>query len=568
MSNNIFQMNLIKTVLLDMFKLFDFEFNGEKIQVDEVEVHTSPQGTDIINNDKKHFYYDTFNLKEPRLLFIDHFLHRYLPYITFRYKGQIQLVNGYRLKNLQQWAGEKVDNLYENISSLSTYCNCYCEICYEDQNPIPYTRINRMLSLDEVETRIKYYDKKDQTGLPSALFVFGEPLLNPDSLEIFAALKDADETLDGLTTNGSFLTEEVIKKLARLGNVKLVVSINSLNPDYRQKVMRDAKKDGTVTAIKSLTLLQKYSIPYSVSITGWPGLDLNDIEDTLWKLEDLEPHLVRICLPGFNRYNQSQTDDLLYNRWDDLVALVNRVKPQVSYPLSCVPHLYGEEEPLIPQIDGVYKGYAAEKAGLRVGDLVTEMNQKNIITKTQLASLLRTAYRDQLEQINLTVLRGEQKLEMILRQGADDKKCEAKPVWGIFLNQTFKIGYLEQMKKIIEKYQAQDVMVFTSKIASSLIKQIINQIEYYKRFFMGINLNLEVVPHYYWGGNIMVNNLHLISDFQLHLEKVTSQQNIDLILIPSTILDEWNMDFCGSSIHELNGYNIPIEFIECDQIVI
>ncbi|AZR73345.1 hypothetical protein BBF96_08095 [Anoxybacter fermentans] len=560
--------NFIATVLKEIFKLFDFEYNGKKVRIDEVEIKLTPKTNVIKNDDRKHFYYGVYNLSEPRLRFIDHFLKQYLPFITFKYKGVEQVVNGYRLKNLSKWSFYEVESFFSNLGSPSSYCNCDCEICYEKKNPLPYAQKNRILSLEEAKTRLKYYDQKKKTGLPSAIFVYGEPFLNPNLLEIFSMVKDLNEDIDYLTTNASFLTEEIIKELSKYKKVSLVVSINSLDPTTRQRTMNDSKKDGTKNALKSLSLLKKYQVSYSVSIVGWVSVDLANIERTILELEQYEPVLVRVCLPGYNKYNNPGCTNLMYDRWDDLVDLVAKLKPKVSFPLTCLPALYGASTTIEPIIDGVYKYSPAYESGLKVNDLVVAMDENPIYLKSQLISKLRQAYENGAEKVTLTIQRENKQFDVVLKKKENVKNIYSPFTWGLFLNQTIKISYIDKLKRAIEKHSAKNIILFTSEIIAPFVQQIINSVDFYTQFFAKCNLIYMICPHYYWGGNIIINDLHMVSDFKIQLEKMLQNQQIDLIVIPSSVFDEWRMDLCGSSVYELSKFRIPIEIIECETIYV
>lgn len=553
----------IAVTLKEIIKLFDFEYNGNLIEFDEIEIHSKPQRDRILNNDQNHYYHGIFNLREPRLCFTHHFLNQYLYFVTFKSKGVVQPVNSYRLKNLSQWCNYPYENIYEYLGPPSSYCNCNCEICYESCNPLAYAKRKSLLSIQEAKTRLKYYDPGKKLGLPPANFVYGEPFLNKNLLEIYSIVEESENDQAMITTNASFLTEEVCKKVARLKNVKLTVSINSLNPILRQKVMGDSKKDGTEIALNSLSHLHKYIIPYDVSITGWPSLPLEDIEKTILELEQFEPDLVRVCLPGFNKYNCPEQTELLYDRWDGLVELVIKLKPIVSFPLVSIPALYNFSTSLQPIIDGVYKHSPAYEAGLKVNDLVIAFNHTPIYLKSQLTSKLKQS--SNLSQITLTIRREDDQFDLILNRQTP-KKDQTPPRWGLFLNQTFKISYIESLKNILQKHSPKNVVIFTSKIIAPIIQQLIEQIDYYREFFAQYNIIYDICPHYFWGGNIMINDLHLVSDFSQRLQEITNEQKIDLVVIPSSIFNEWGLDIAGSSIYELNKFNLPIELLQCDRI--
>lgn len=560
---------IIARIIREIIKLFDFEYNGQPVNIDEVAVHAKRAHPTIENTDRNRYYYRVSNLREQRLQWIEKFLRHYLPFIEFHFQGVTQPVNGFRIKDLSKWSCYDSGSVYDALGIPSSYCNCNCEICYEKNNPLPYARMNCLLGMEEAKTRLKYYHRETRIGLPLAMGVYGEPFLNPKLLDIYEMAEGTDADMTVVTTNGSFLNEETCQRIAHLKGIKIVLSINSLNPENRQRVMGDARKDGTEKAFQALEYFQKYHIAFDASITGWPSVELEDIEQTVLQLEKYDPDLVRICLPGYNRYNYHDHEDLLYGHWDALVDLVKRLKKVVSFPLTTFPALYHSATSQEPIIDGIYKYSAAYEAGLKVYDHVIAYENQPVYLKTQLAAKLYQSYEDRVPEVNLRVRRDEEEFNIVLQREAASSRLGRRSFWGIFLNQTFKVTYLEKLKKLIEKHNAHDVVVYTSEIMKPAIEELVSSIDYYDQFFSRCHLALEVCPHYFWGGNIIINDIHMVSDFKRHLlEKIRENKKIDLVVIPSTIFDEWGFDLSGESIFELQQLGITLEIIQCDKIMI
>lgn len=558
---------IIAKILREIVKLFDFEYNGHLVKIDEVTVHSQRIHQSIQNADSN-YYYGVSNLREPRLRFVEHFLRTYLPFIVFYYQGVEQRVNGFRIKDLSKWSCYDSGSIYDALGVPSSYCNCDCEICYEKYNPLPYAKMNCLLSMEEAKTRLKYFHRETRKGLPLAMGVYAEPFLNRKLLDIYEMAKGTYADMTVVTTNGSFLDEEACRRIGNLKGIKIVLSINSLNPENRQRVMNDAKKDGTERAFRVLEYFQKYKVAFDASITGWPSLPLEDIEQTVLQLEKYDPDLVRICLPGFNRYNYEENADLLYGHWDRLVELVKKLKKVVSFPLITFPALYHAATSQEPIIDGIYKYSAAYEAGLQVFDHVIAYENEPLYLKTQLAAKLFQSYEEGVQQVNLRVKRDGEEFDIVLKRGEELSRLGRRSFWGIFLNQTFKVTFLEKLKQLIEKHGARDVLVFTSAIMKPAIEELITSIDYYDQFFSRCNLSLEVCPHYFWGGNIMINDIHMVSDFKRYLLEMKADQTTDLVVIPSTTFDEWGFDLWEDSIVDLEQLGISLEIIECDKIMI
>ena len=73
--------------------------------------------------------------EEPRIELIDTMLKSLLDLVELEYRGEPVRVDGFRLRNLEDWRTADETSLQQNLGSLSTVCNCRCTFCYEDGNP-------------------------------------------------------------------------------------------------------------------------------------------------------------------------------------------------------------------------------------------------------------------------------------------------------------------------------------------------------------------------------------------------------------------------------------------------
>ncbi|MBU7047249.1 MAG: hypothetical protein HXS54_12520 [Theionarchaea archaeon] len=66
---------------------------------------------------------------EPRIWLIKRQLEQILKLVDLEKDGKVVDVDGFRLKNLSQWADHK-SSLYSDIGSVSGYCNADCILSY------------------------------------------------------------------------------------------------------------------------------------------------------------------------------------------------------------------------------------------------------------------------------------------------------------------------------------------------------------------------------------------------------------------------------------------------------
>ena len=58
-----------------------------------------------------------------------------LELVDLEFEGEPVRVDGFRLRDLEEWRTAPEASLEQNLGSLSTACNCKCTFCYEEGNP-------------------------------------------------------------------------------------------------------------------------------------------------------------------------------------------------------------------------------------------------------------------------------------------------------------------------------------------------------------------------------------------------------------------------------------------------
>lgn len=87
----------------------------------------------------------------------------------------------------------------------------------------------------------------------------GEPFVHPDIIEIVRLLRDANIRV-GICTNGTFVSQDQMEALAKIGNVHLNVSLDGFRPESHGKFRGDetsfVKTVGTIRHLDQYQLLQ------------------------------------------------------------------------------------------------------------------------------------------------------------------------------------------------------------------------------------------------------------------------------------------------------------------------
>ena len=97
-------------------------------------------------------------------------------------------------------------------------CNYKCIYCHnegqEEKNQ------NQNISLEQF---IKYFSIALKVGIEEVRFSGGEPLVNTETLKMIEWLNGNSNVEIGLATNGSFVTEEIARKL---GETRVMVTLH------------------------------------------------------------------------------------------------------------------------------------------------------------------------------------------------------------------------------------------------------------------------------------------------------------------------------------------------------
>ena len=138
---------------------------------------------------------------------------------------------------------------YNVYLSPSYRCNLSCRSCYAAgrSGDLPIETIDRIVREQEV------------LGIYNVIITGGEPLLRDDLWLIYERYP---YTAFSVFTNGTLLTKECVEKISRLGNVRLMVSLDG----FREKTDNRRGEGVYDKAILALELCQQANIFYGVSV--------------------------------------------------------------------------------------------------------------------------------------------------------------------------------------------------------------------------------------------------------------------------------------------------------------
>jgi hypothetical protein len=587
---------IIRHQLEEMLKIIDLEDQSGIAEVDSYCIRSSPLPVPASQNlacdrnlvkraeegpaaEDLHSYQTI----EPRLGMIGGFLRQVLRAGQFEFQGNAVPIQGFRLKNLSYWAKYPFASLFENLNfeSVTSACSSDCEFCFLDGMG-PLRPRGRRLTMREARTRARYYSSTTRKGLPVPTSLPGEPLLHPQFLDFLRIARESDhEECFFLTTNGDFLTKEIIEQLARLKPLSICVSLNSADPATRARIMRSKRSK---VAIESIPLLHEAGISFIGSIVTSPSLSLDDIANTARYLDQHSALAVRLLLTGYTKY---QTPAAAFNTdywWGEIAGLGKKLRTELGTPVGMQPNFYWDQS-ISPRIDGVYRNSPADHAGLQAGDLVVEIQGQPIVTKAGILDAFQTR-TDTSHSVKITILRNEKEIgvELTADMKPEDDFYPFKPkgyrlgtgspegfCLGIHVAQGFRLEYLRALKNLVEKRpEAKNVLVFTTPLVQNHLLQALELAGNMPECRLdGVVLRTTVAAQVYWGGNIVIGDLHVSQDYVDHLRRlVDCGYRPDLVIIPGSFVNMWGFDVSGISYTEIERLTgIPVELLPIERIM-
>lgn len=137
---------------------------------------------------------------------------------------------------------------------ITSGCNLRCKTCYVNSSTPDSSEMNTK----EIKNVV---DQLTDLGVKNISIIGGEPLIRKDLYEIVKYITERNIAA-GISTNGTLLNDEFVKKISLLHNIWVQVSLDGSTPDIHDL---NRGKGAFKKAMNGINLLKKYNIPFSIS---------------------------------------------------------------------------------------------------------------------------------------------------------------------------------------------------------------------------------------------------------------------------------------------------------------
>lgn len=510
----------------------------------------------------------SYAVPEPRLAHLATQLAEILALVQLESRGRPMEVDGFRLRDPGQWVTHETNTAMNALTPISSVCNSRCHFCFEEN--VPYARERSLMSIAEARTRLKYYAPERGTALFPSNRNHMETFVHPQALDIIELARAREPgKVFWITTNGSYFTEPVVQRLARLKPLIFKLSLNAAEPTVNQALMHTGER--TAIAIEAPRMLQKYRLPFVGGIVAWPTLTHADIEKTARYLAECDAYSVRIRLPLTHRWLNEQLDVDFHAHWREIAALARRLRPELPVPLIVEPPLFWLDA-IVPEVDGVIRNSPAHRAGLRAGDLMRRIEGRPVRTRIESEAILDQCHLEGRRRVEVTVARNGELLDMTLEESSPGEDTYPYSADGLFRGENygvlhiedFRLNHVQRVIEAIERHAARRVLLFSSVLMAPIFETIVAGVPEFAARLESVQLCLDVIKDNSFGGNYDVMDSRVVDDYRRVIRRRLSDgYRFDMILLPEAFGSPWGTDIYGASAADLCvEFGIPVERIE------
>ena len=166
------------------------------------------------------------------------------------------------------------------IFEITNRCNLRCKHCYNDSG----AKRDGELTFEEIK---KSVDTFAGIGVLNMVLSGGEPLLHPHIFDIIEYIRSKPMSCI-IFTNGTLITEEVVKKFKEFSIVSVALSLDGATPETNDSFR--GIPGGFEKTVKAIKMLKEAGIPVRINVCLHKGI-LDEFDDLLslfkkWEITD------------------------------------------------------------------------------------------------------------------------------------------------------------------------------------------------------------------------------------------------------------------------------------------
>lgn len=475
-------------------------------------------------------------------------------------------IDAMALRRASDWLVPSTGHPAEVYQHLSRVCNVACRFCYLFGNPddLGVGRGRRVVSPEELRTRLKYFDPARGTALFRAEWEINEELIDPKVFTLLPELRTRTALPFEFMTNGSPLNDKVLRLLDEVAPVHLVVSINSLDESVRHEVMRENSRNSR-TALSSLTALTEHEIPFGVSFVATPSVPLDALAASVRGVDRIGPAFIRVNLPGYTRDSPDRPEGDLETLWHAAVGMLSALRRELATPVIVIPSAFEfnlvRHEPLAPRVTGAVPGSPAARAGVRPDDVVLQVGHHTIRDRAHLLSVLLLTRG----QVPVVVERGGATSELVVDFDAPPAYPWPGPAVGKYV---FPAGFavapclsVHDVRTVLRAAEDGDGEVWVA--TSSLMRPAAQAALDATGSAYAASARLVPVRNRFLGGNIQVMDMATVGDIARSVDEALAEHPApSRLLLPASGLNEHGRDLAGTHWHQLERWTgVPVQLL-------
>ncbi|MFZ5989454.1 MAG: DUF512 domain-containing protein, partial [Bacillota bacterium] len=339
-----------------------------------------------------------------------------------------------------------------------------------------------------------------------------------------------------ITTNGTLLSEEIVKSMEELRHIELNLSVNCIDDEKRRTILGLKRQD----SIRNKIELLKDRINFSASAVLVPGIiDACDIEEMLAFLSAAGASSIRLYIQGYTREAKSGFDfDKVY---EETSNILKSLRPKYEIPVVLEPSYIDD---LDCRIEGIIKGSPAHSSGMKEGDVIIKVDGSEVRSRVD---GFNSVFRKKNPRVRIK--RGAEVIELALM-----KQKSSSP--GFIVLYDIDPDITLDINKLVSRYKAGNVLFMTSELAFNVLAGLFKTSEF------TFDYEILRVKNLFFGGSIKCAGLLTAEDIIAAAKEYLSRgKRPDLIVLPPVMFDYKGRDLVGRNIKEIEnelGINVDI----------